>query len=202
MDRRIDMPALADRISWLLPPRRLMSQMNEARHREFLMLLSQNELRLTSCVHAIVPEHWNDAEDILQETKVKLWMQFDKFESGTDFGAWACTIARYQVRTYRKGQERNRARFSDAAIDAIADRLVTTPSDETNARLAALAECVRQLTPTSRDLLRQRYTEGKKVDDISKSIGSTLSATYTNLSRIRRGLMQCVESRMEKEPEQ
>ena len=77
----------------------------ECRDSEFLALLGQQELQLSACIHALVPS-WHDAEDIIQETRLRLWRDFGKFQSGSDFSAWACTIARYVVRAYVKESQR------------------------------------------------------------------------------------------------
>ena len=55
---------------------------------------------------------WQDAEDILQETKVRLWDQFARFTPGTNFGAWASTVARFMVLEYRERASRQKLYFS------------------------------------------------------------------------------------------
>src|SRR5664280_3328258 len=77
----------------------------ERRNSEFLALLGKHELQVATFVHAMVPS-WHDAEDILQETHLQLWREFWKFHSGSDFVAWACTIARYVVHTHVKKSRR------------------------------------------------------------------------------------------------
>ena len=66
-----------------------------------MRLLAEHERQLAGYVHTLVPL-WQDAEDVLQNTKLRLWEQFDSFQLGTDFAAWAITIAGYMVRTHRK----------------------------------------------------------------------------------------------------
>ena len=74
---------------------------------EFLALLARHEQPLAACVHALVP-NWQDAEEVLQETRVTLWRQFADFQPGSDFQAWARTIARYVSRSHlrRNGNRR------------------------------------------------------------------------------------------------
>lgn len=61
---------------------------------EFLRLLSQHERRVKSFILALVP-NWADADDLYQETTVRLWEQFADYDPDQEFGAWACTIAYY-----------------------------------------------------------------------------------------------------------
>ena len=48
-------------------------------NREFVRLLAEHERQLSGYVHALIPL-WQDAEDVLQNTKLRLWEQFDSFQ--------------------------------------------------------------------------------------------------------------------------
>jgi RNA polymerase sigma-70 factor (ECF subfamily) len=171
------------------------NQEREARNREFVRLLAEHERRLAGCVHILVPV-WQDAEDVLQSTKLRLWEQFDSFQLGTDFVAWAITIARYMVRTHRKHCKRQRVRFSDDLLEKISRHAHAMPSSA-NDRLSALVECVKRLSDASRNLLHLACVERRKVKDIAVELGQTPSAAYVALFRIRRSLFECVEERMQ-----
>ena len=43
-----------------------------------------------------------DVDDLLQETNLVLWREFESFEIGTNFTAWAYRIAHNQVLAWRK----------------------------------------------------------------------------------------------------
>ena len=157
---------------------------NSDKNHEFLRLLARHESRLSTCVHAMVPG-WHDAEDILQETKVRLWDQFEKFTLGTAFGAWSCTVARYMVLDYRERASRQKLYFSGDVMELIADKLEDR-SVEADTRLKALIKCVAKLDAASRDLLRCFYAEHMKVKDIAAQAGRSLQSTYSAISRTRR----------------
>ena len=72
---------------------------------EFVTLLGQNERRLFVYLKSRMPCN-NDADDLLQETNLIPWREFDSFEFGTNFTAWAYRIAENQVRAARKRQQR------------------------------------------------------------------------------------------------
>jgi len=42
-------------------------------------LLAKNERRLSQYVLALVP-NWADADDLIQQTKVRLWEQFGQYD--------------------------------------------------------------------------------------------------------------------------
>ena len=162
------------------------------RNTEFVRLLKQHERRLATYVFALVPQ-WNDAEDLVQETWVRLWEQFDKYRPGEDFGAWACTIARYLVLAYRKRTQREKAHFSALAIEAIESQ-AAAGLDAAEQRGHILADCVRKLTESARDLLKRCYGRRMKIKDIAQQLGRSENSVYLALSRIRRDLRECVET--------
>ena len=78
--------------------------------RQFVRLLTQHQRRVYGYILTMVV-NWNDADEILQETNLRLWEEFDRFEPGTDFAAWAIRVAYYQVLTWRKKRDRSRLVF-------------------------------------------------------------------------------------------
>jgi RNA polymerase sigma-70 factor, ECF subfamily len=53
---------------------------------EFARLFSKHDRSIFLLILSLVP-NWADAEEVQQETNVKLWQEFDKFQLGSDFGA-------------------------------------------------------------------------------------------------------------------
>lgn len=175
-------------------------QSRESRNREFVRLLGEHELRLAAYIHTLLPV-WHDAQDVLQETKLRLWEQFDSFQLGTDFAAWAFTVAGYLVRAHRKRCQRRRVCFSDDLLDELSQQIPVVSFVEED-RVLALVECVKGLDAAGRNLLRLFCTGHKKIKDIAGDLGQTPSATYQALSRIRRRLFKCVERRLQEENRQ
>jgi RNA polymerase sigma-70 factor, ECF subfamily len=169
----------------------------DQRNIEFVRLLKQCERRVAAYVFALVPD-WNDAEDILQDTWIRLWEQFDEYRQGEDFGAWACTIARYLVLTYRKRTRREKLHFSPDVVDALAAE-VTAHHDMAERRLQAMVHCVRRLSDSARDLLRLCYAKGARIKDVAVQLGRSVNGTYLMLSRLRHELYDCVEAAIKAE---
>lgn len=171
------------------------SQNRDSRNSEFLRLLAQNDLRLAEYIHTLVPA-WHDAEDILQETKLRLWEQFDTFKLGSDFAAWAFTIARYQILTHRKQCKRRRLCFSEEVLEKLSQDIphASTMLEE---RAVALVECIKMLSDSGRKILELFCGRHGKVKEIAKNVGRSPAATYQLLSRTRRQLFECVEKRLQ-----
>ena len=74
---------------------------------EFIKLFTRYQRRVFLFILSQVPSPV-DAEEIHQETNVVVWNKFDQFELGTNFFAWACRIASYEVLKYREKRRRDR----------------------------------------------------------------------------------------------
>ena len=163
---------------------------------EFVRLLKQHDRRIASFIFALV-SNWSDAEDLLQETSVRLWEQFDEYRPGADFGAWACTIARYMVMAYRKKQQRNRLQLSSDVIEKVALELDAAAAEQ-NDRLRALAACLKKCDGRSRKLLRLCYEKNAQIKNIAERLGRSITGLYMALSRLRKALYDCVENELQR----
>jgi RNA polymerase sigma-70 factor (ECF subfamily) len=163
----------------------------------FVGLLGRHQARVHRFVLGLVPSP-NDADDILQDTNLFLWREFHRFRPGTDFVAWACSVAFHEVLAWRKRRKRDRLVFTEEFLTAVRDELVGA-ADRLEERSAALARCVEQLPPHHRELIRLRYADGGGVEQIAAAVGRTAEAVYRMLGRIRQALHQCVTQTLTRE---
>jgi RNA polymerase sigma-70 factor (ECF subfamily) len=160
----------------------------------FTRLLLQNQKRIAGLIFSLVPRG-ADADDVMQETCAVMWRKFGEFQPGTDFGAWALRIARFQVMGYYNRQRRAQARLSDETIEALADTLAEARWVASD-RAEALRTCVGQLKEREFDLVRRRYATEESVDAIAAHLGSTAHAVYKALARLHVRLLACVTSKL------
>lgn len=158
----------------------------------FVSLLGRHQRRVQQFVGSLVPAA-ADADDILQDTNLVLWREFERFEPGTNFGAWACTVAFNQVLAWRKKRTRDRLVFDEPFLQAVANELIES-ADRLEERAKALAGCVERLPAHHRELLRRRYTDGRPVETIAAEQKRTPDAVYRTLSRVREALYDCVSA--------
>lgn len=161
-----------------------------AREEQFLQLFLAHERRIRGFILALVP-NWSDADDLLQETSAVLWRQLDSFEPGTDFAAWALSVARYQVLNYRRRERTRAARFSDRTFEALLD-LAARSSSSSDARRDALEGCLAKLGESERELIRLRYQSDATTQAVADQLGRPMKAVYKALNRIHDALLQCV----------
>ena len=93
-----------------------------ARQAEFVRLFSANQRRIQTFIFTLLPDR-DQAQDVMQETSVVLWQKFDSFETGTDFTAWAFRIARLEVLSLVRRQQRARLVFDEAICRAVGRRI-------------------------------------------------------------------------------
>lgn len=156
----------------------------------FVQLLGKNQRRIHLFVMTMVP-NWSDAEEIIQETNLLLWREFDRFELGTNFGAWACRVALNQTLAWRKRKQRDRLQFSDDMLEAVAAE-ASAEAERLEERCSLLAHCIGKLPEQHRVLVEARYGKGQSIETIGDGLGRSSDAVYRALSRIRRTLHECV----------
>lgn len=156
--------------------------------KELVLLMTQHQRRIFSYIYTLVPDR-HAAEDILQETSVVICEKFSEFRSGTDFVAWACQIAWWQVRAARTKFARSKVVFDDKVMEAVAQTAVEMQPEQ-DARHEALAGCLKKLNPRDRELLMTRYESG--VEEAAQRTGRSLVAAYKALTRLRKLLHDCV----------
>jgi len=167
------------------------------RNKRLMLLMTQHQRRIFSYIYTLVPNRHN-AEDILQETSLVICEKFADFEQGTDFVAWACQIAYWEVRRARQKFARSKVVFDQDVVDAIAETSGVM-AEEVSQRHEALAQCLQKLHPRDRELVLTRYEPGSGVEEAAQRSGRSLEAAYKALGRIRKLLLDCVSQRISME---
>lgn len=137
----------------------------------------------------------HDAEDVLQRASVVMWRRFATFESGTDFIAWATTVAFYEARNFQRVTGRSRLGFDEALLDTLAaERALHARQWE--ARSDALEICLEKLSPENRALVEAVYTRGEDARTLAQREGRATQTIYNKLNALRRALADCVRQRL------
>lgn len=160
----------------------------------FLMLMAPLQGRIYAYILSLWPNR-AEAEDILQETIMVMWSKFDAYESGTDFLAWAITIAKYSVMTFRNKSRHSSCRFDNdliAMLEGKSDRFLSKLDD----RMVALQECVKKLPNKNLVFIQLRYDQGLTAQTIAGRFDISTRAVYKVLARIHDVLLRCVRQRL------
>ena len=161
------------------------------KHSLFLREFSKSQTRLSTFILMVV-HNSQDADEIFQETASLLWEQFDKFESGTNFGAWAVSIAKYKIMEYLKQNKRKRDLFRPELYRELSV-LAEPASSDTDHRTRALQSCFYKLDCSCRSLLSLRYQKNLPIEKIAQKKGVSTGAMYRKISKIFNLLRRCIE---------
>jgi RNA polymerase sigma-70 factor (ECF subfamily) len=162
-----------------------------------LSLWTQHQRKVAGYIHALVPGR-HDADDILQETGMVVCRKFEEFSEGTDFVAWSCQIAWWQIRAARQKFARSKVIFNDELMEAMAPQF-TEMAREVDERHEALGHCLKKLHPRDRELVLTRYESSQGVQEAARRSGRSMEAAYRALNRIRKLLFDCVTNQLQAE---
>lgn len=159
---------------------------------EFVDLLGEHGTQVFSFIRASIRRD-HDAEDVYQQTVMAMWEAFGSFQTGSNFRAWACQIAKFRILRYYDSQ-RGRRQFSEPMLDLLVEsRQEPARADE---RIAALRRCIAHLTAADRQLLQERYMDGSSVNSLADELQRSSQSICNSLRRIRAKLFRCVESQL------
>jgi RNA polymerase sigma-70 factor (ECF subfamily) len=157
-------------------------------------LLTRHQEELFRYVFALLPNE-EDARDVLQETSVALLRKFSDYDPAKPFLAWAYGFAHLEVLKQRERNLRDTRHLGRDLIERLArERQEHEPVLQY--RLLALDACLAELPPADRALIRLRYQEKVRTDELVRRCGTSRRTLFRNLDRIRRVLYECISRRV------
>ena len=135
-----------------------------------------------------------DAEDVLQETYVKIWHNAGRYQvSGYSPMTWLIAIARNQSIDRLRARKVGAADLSEA--EDIAD---TAKTPEQLAVLSGetqkLQHCLDQLSPGRAEAVKAAYMEGYSYQELADRLSQPLNTVRTWLRRSLLSLRECLSS--------
>lgn len=131
---------------------------------------------------------WQDAEDIVQETFMRAFVNIKSFNPACSLKHWLFTIAyRLLVSSWRK---KKTVRLSDEAAELLASPAVSDATEDA----ALLWEAARQIGTDAYTALWLRYRQEMPVEDVAKIMQKTNVSVRVLLHRARRQLAGALEN--------
>lgn len=139
----------------------------------------------------------NTAEDILQETWLRLARAHEKGVEIEDVIPWSRGTARHLVQHHWRKKGKKHELVNSDLLDLVDMSFEENEQNEIDgSRRDALRLCLSQLPKNSLSLLNMKYEEGLSFKAIAVKLERSPSALMMNLSRIRTKLGECVERRI------
>lgn len=164
----------------------------------FVRLMTDAQFALFSYILLLVGDA-PDARDVLQDTNLTMLRDASHYRPGTSFIAWAKTLARYQVLTYRKKRSRDRLVFDDEVFQQLTATLAERP-ETADRRIDAVNRCLKKLPEEQRALVTAKYFERLSVEQLSERFRCSAAAVVSLLYRVRKLLAGCVRDELAEEP--
>ncbi len=158
----------------------------------FSSLYDQTSAKLFGVALRVLNNRAN-AEDVLQETYMKIWRYADRYMSnGMSPMTWLITIAR------NTAIDRLRATREGADVEALADRLEARgPTPEQSAiaagEAARIVACLDQLETDKSQAVRGAYLQGLSYAELAERFNVPLNTMRTWLRRSLISLKECMQ---------
>lgn len=168
--------------------------MDVARTELLVRLLAKHQEELFRYIFALLP-HEEDARDVLQETSVALYRKFAEYDPSKPFLAWAYCFAYLEILKQRQRNQRGARLLKRELVDRLA-REREQHEPVLHARLLALEQCLKDLPDADQELIRQRYQEKTRANELMHQFESSRRTLFRKLERIRRALFDCITRRV------
>ncbi len=156
----------------------------------FVELLGAHERELFAYVYALTT-NWDDAQEVMQRVRIRLWQQFDSYDEAKPFGAWARAVSYYLVLAFRKERSRQREYFAEAVLELISETY-ERGVDQLVQRREALLKCLDKLSVEQRNVVDRCYAKNERIAEVADQMGLSSGALRQSLFRIRKVLQNCV----------
>lgn len=164
------------------------------RQKELMLLMTRHQRQILAYIFTLIPNR-ESAEEILQQASLVICEKFSSYSPGSDFVAWACQIAWWEVKKARLNRARSKVVFDDAMLESLSTTSIEM-APELNERRLALSKCLARLNERDRTMLMTRYEPGGSVEDAAERSGRSLPAAYKALCRLRKLLLDCVTNQL------
>lgn len=149
------------------------------RERAFAEVVRQYSEALYWKIRRIVLTH-DDADDVLQETFVKAWLNIDSFQGKSKLSTWLYRIAVNESLDFLR-RRKNESQVDIGDAQSVAGQLMADEYFDGDEAQALLQQAIAQLPDVQRAVFTMRYYDEMKYSDISKVLGTTegaLKASY------------------------
>ena len=163
--------------------------------KDVLQTLMNSRHRIAAAAWVIVRDG-HTAEDIFQNVALKALTKDVTFEAEGAVLSWAFVTARREGLDWLRKHRRETLCLDADIMDLLDREWLTEAVHSGGGRMEALQECLESIPENSRQLLRLRYFEGHRCEEVAKKLGAGLDAIYKRLSRLHEGLKSCVETRL------
>ncbi|MGV8134252.1 MAG: RNA polymerase sigma factor [Mangrovibacterium sp.] len=141
----------------------------------FRMLVTTYKQRLYWHIRKIVLNH-DDADDILQNTFVKVWRNIDSFRSESGLYTWLYRIATNESLTFLNQKKKKMFGMDEEINDYLVENIQSDPYFNGDDIQRKLQEAIARLPEKQRIVFNMRYYDDIKYQDMEKILETSAGA--------------------------
>ncbi len=141
----------------------------------FHLLVKKYQERLYWHIRKIILNH-EDADDVLQNTFVKVWKSIDNFREESSLYTWLYRIATNESLTFLNSNKRRSFLPLNDVSDYLMKNLMSDPYFEGDTIQRKLQEAIIKLPEKQRLVFNMKYYDEMKYQDISKILDTSVGA--------------------------
>ncbi len=141
----------------------------------FRQLVSQYSRPLYSHIRTILLDH-DDADDVLQNTFIKVFQNLKNFKGESKLFSWIYRIATNEALTFISQKAKKSGITNEEVQQKALERLPADDYFEGDALQLKLQQAVAQLPEKQQLVFKMKYFEEMKYEDISEILGTSVGA--------------------------
>ncbi len=176
----------------------LVARAQQGDHTAFAQLVERYQTPVYNLAYRMLGNA-QDAEDAAQETFLRLYKQFKRYDRRQKFATWLLAIAAHHCIDRLRRRRFLWLSIEDELIgETLTSREVSVPepSDDVLRRENAdeIARMLERLSPTHRLVIVLKYWHDQSVEEIAQTTGDSVSAVKVKLFRARQALAKALEA--------
>ena len=168
-------------------------QKSISKEKGFNLLLEKYQERLYWNIRRIVVSH-DDADDVLQNTFVKIWKGLEKFRADSSLYTWLYRISVNESLQHIKMNKKHRILWKDDAKDLLLEKLESDVYFDGDEIEKQLQKALIKLPKKQRLVFNMKYYDDLKYDEISEiletSVGALKASYHLAVKKIEKYLKQ------------
>lgn len=147
----------------------------KTRDEAFNLLLNKYQQKIYWHIRRLVIDH-DDADDLVQDTFIKVWKNLEKFRSDSQLYTWIYRIATNESITFlNKKKQRNNTPLDEVSAE-LAETLIASSHFNGDKVQLKLQQALLTLPEKQRLIFNMKYFDDLKYDEIAEITGTSVGA--------------------------
>jgi len=147
----------------------------KTKNEAFRLLLNKYQQKIYWHIRRLVIDH-DDADDVVQETFIKVWKNLANFRSDAQLYTWIYRIATNESITFLNKQKQKNNISLDEVNTELSDSLAASSHFDGDKVQRKLQQAILSLPEKQRIIFNMKYFDDMKYDEISEVLGTSVGA--------------------------